>query len=155
MFWPEHVFELPAFCAERCDRGYYGQDCLQSCDCNGNPCDAISGACKCGPGYLGSRCEQVSFSLQSWKSFFDFVCLSVCVCLSPFSALPFFLCFFFYKTIELKAIINQRPENQFEIKQQNVNFQIQELNKLRTIFKEMEKSESHFQIKDLLSIFQT
>ena len=48
-----------AFCAERCDKGFYGQDCMQPCDCNGSPCDAISGLCQCSSGYIGPHCERV------------------------------------------------------------------------------------------------
>ena len=44
-----------------CTPGTFGPGCLQNCTCvpeqEFSPCDIVSGACNCLPGYTGSACE--------------------------------------------------------------------------------------------------
>ena len=51
---------ITATCFEKCDPRTYGPDCTFYCRCNNQPCDRITGACQCDPGYTGQHCELVS-----------------------------------------------------------------------------------------------
>lgn len=41
-----------------CAVGQFGVGCSQSCDCNGAPCDSVTGKCHCPAGQTGEHCEK-------------------------------------------------------------------------------------------------
>ena len=48
-----------------CAVGFYGEDCGESCDCaDDEPCDHVTGECKCRPGYVGKSCELSKFKFN-------------------------------------------------------------------------------------------
>lgn len=43
---------------QECPIGFYGQFCEQKCQCAGKyGCDHVTGACHCGPGFVGQKCD--------------------------------------------------------------------------------------------------
>lgn len=40
-----------------CPGGFFGQDCLDVCQCENGDCDFISGFCNCSIGYAGVACN--------------------------------------------------------------------------------------------------
>lgn len=41
-----------------CPVGRFGAGCSQSCQCNGAPCDSVTGQCHCPAGQTGEHCEK-------------------------------------------------------------------------------------------------
>lgn len=59
-----------------CSVGKYGDNCEQDCQCeNGAACDHISGACTCGPGWIGTYCER-----PCPRGFHGIECKNTCDC---------------------------------------------------------------------------
>lgn len=45
-------------CYSVCEQGTFGVNCSEACDCgDGARCDPVTGACVCGPGKTGARCD--------------------------------------------------------------------------------------------------
>lgn len=52
------IMYMMCYCWLECDEGYYGNDCLQQCQCmNGATCDHVTGMCYCTTGWTGAMCE--------------------------------------------------------------------------------------------------
>ncbi|XP_055340736.1 multiple epidermal growth factor-like domains protein 10 [Paramacrobiotus metropolitanus] len=66
-------------CANRCDSGFYGENCQQVCpDCGENArCDAVTGKCKCLPGQFGQHCEK-----QCPPGRYGHMCGRQCACMN-------------------------------------------------------------------------
>lgn len=54
-------------CEEVCPEGYYGDNCLQICNCNRRPnfvCHPALG-CKCKSGFKGENCDESVYSAST------------------------------------------------------------------------------------------
>ena len=45
-----------------CPDGFYGQDCLDVCNCVNGDCDFITGFCNCSIGYVGVACDMSKYT---------------------------------------------------------------------------------------------
>ena len=52
------VMIVGVYCDSKCNYGYWGSSCTETCDCNGGSCQSSSGLCSCLPGYKGTQCLQ-------------------------------------------------------------------------------------------------
>lgn len=53
----------------------FGINCAKRCNCYNQPCDGVTGLCKCNPGYRGHQCE-----LKCPLGRFGNKCKQTCAC---------------------------------------------------------------------------
>lgn len=56
---PGYVLDEDGYTCVVCRRGYYGENCQETCDCGdlGNTCDHVNGSCQCNACWGGPNCS--------------------------------------------------------------------------------------------------
>ena len=57
MYGSHFYYVLIVFLLLECPDGFYGQDCMDVCDCENGDCHFITGFCNCSIGYMGVACD--------------------------------------------------------------------------------------------------
>lgn len=53
------LFLIVCVLSEACSEGFFGERCVQRCDCVHSPsCHHMTGRCECEPGWRGARCDK-------------------------------------------------------------------------------------------------
>ena len=78
---PETILHMCSLLFSVCEKGWWGEGCLNECSCVHGICDPFIGYCNCESGYEGERCDVGKYDViivhseeMAWESICTLYC---------------------------------------------------------------------------------